>query len=148
MTEPSAIAASIVIVLTALSAAVALIIKALGENTRATMTAATEQALQLQHIQAKTDVVLGHVNSAASRNAAVIAAQETQLGMLRDQIADLKQTALLLAQTRAVKVSDSVTGQTLVAHDAWEREERAKTTEAVAENTALTREILDAVKRP
>ena len=68
--------------------------------------------------------------------------------MLREQIGKLEATAMLLAQTKAVRSVDTVTGQTLIAHDAWEKGEREKTTAALEENTAMTREIRDAVVTP
>jgi len=94
---------------------------------------------------AKVEVVKHATNSIATRDAGIIAAQAREIAMYREQLADLKQTALLLAQTKAVKALDTVTGQTVAAHDAWEKGEREKTAESIAENTALTREIRDAV---
>jgi hypothetical protein len=143
--DPSVVAAALVTVIVALSASIVAILSKLGENAKAARADAGAIAIQIATIAAKTDVIEGHVNSAATRNAAIIAAQETQLAMLREQIGKLEATALLLAQAKAVRAVDTVTGETLAVHDTWEKDERAKATAAIEENTALTREIRDAV---
>ncbi len=55
---------------------------------------------------AKADVIEGHVNSAATRDATIIASQEIQLAILRETIARLESTSILLAQTRTVRAGD------------------------------------------
>jgi len=132
---------------TTFAGAVALVIKALGDNKRATIAAITAQAIELaklrndtQKIGVTTAVIEGHVNSAATRNAAILAAQDTQLAMLREQIMKLEATAMLLAQAKAVAVLDTVTGKGMAEHDGWERDERKVTADAIAENTQITRE--------
>ena len=143
--DPTVVAAAIVTVFGAVTLFVNSVLTKIGENAKSARADTAALSVQLALLQGQTNVIEGHVNSAATRNAAIIAAQEQQLGMLRDQIADLKQTALLLAQSKAVKAVDTVTGSTLAAHDLWEKGEREKTTADIAENTALTREIRDAV---
>jgi len=91
------------------------------------------------------NVVKHATNSIATRDAEFIAAQAREIVIYKEQIADLKQAALLLAQTKAVKAVDTVSGQAINAHGleekaVWERVEKDQ-----AENTALTREIRDAV---
>jgi hypothetical protein len=78
---------------------VVLIIKALSDKQLAAIRALSERTTA---VESTAKVIEGHVNGAATRNAGIIQAQEQQLTMLRDQITDLKQTALLLSQTKAV----------------------------------------------
>lgn len=59
-----------------------------------------ETGFKTDAVLEKSAVIEGHVNSAATRNAEVIAAQQTQLQMLREQVSDFKQTAMVLAQTK------------------------------------------------
>ena len=95
--------------------------------------------------QTKMAIVEHATNSIATRDAGIITAQAREIALYREQLADLKQTALLLAQTKAVKAIDTVTGQSVARHDEWEKDERKKTADSIEENTALTRQIRDAV---
>ena len=104
--DPTVIAAAIVTVILALSAGIVAVLSKLGENAKAARADAAVLAVQLATLQSKADVIEGHVNSAATRNATVIAAQETQLAMLREQISKLESTARLLAAAHALPKAD------------------------------------------
>lgn len=84
-------ATAIALVVGALAAGVVLIINAIGSNQR-------ETAKALAELATKTAVIEGHVNGAATRQSAIIAAQETQLAMLREQISKLETAAAVLIQ--------------------------------------------------
>mgnify|MGYP001560780586 CR=1 FL=1 len=132
-----------------LAGAVVIVVGSLTTATLRILKQVTASRLQIlaatNSLQAKVAIVEHATNSIATRNAAIIASQEIQISMLRDALSKSENTALLLAQTKAVRAVDTVTGQTLAVHDAWEKGEREKTSAAIQENTDLTREIRDAV---
>jgi hypothetical protein len=84
-------------------------------------------ATKLEAIHSKADVIEHATNSAAARDAALIASQEKQMEMLRDTIAELRKVAALAAQAAAGRTVSTLSS------------------DGLAENTALTREIRDAV---
>ena len=62
---------------------------------------------QMAVVATKTDVILGHVNSAATRDAGIIAAKDVQIRLQQQIIDEQKQTAALLAQAATTtKTSD------------------------------------------
>ena len=56
---------------------------------------------QLESVNAKADVIAGHVNSAASTSAAQIAALQNEIRLMREVAAEKKETAAVLASTTA-----------------------------------------------
>jgi len=56
---------------------------------------------KLDNVNAKADVITGHVNSAATASTAKIDSMQKQIEFLTRQIAEGKQTAAVLAQSKA-----------------------------------------------
>ena len=58
---------------------------------------------ELTAVASKTDVILGHVNSAATRDAGIILAKDGQIRLQQQLIDEQKQAAALLAQAATTK---------------------------------------------
>lgn len=101
-----------------------------------------------EEVKGKTLVIEGHVNSAASKAAALIASQEIQLAMMKETITKMETAAQLVAQAAAAArpmqpVPQAVTLAPKVGEEATtirKLEAIEKNTELTAENTARTEE--------
>lgn len=105
----AAISASALTIIAAIVSGTIAIIGAIGGLKKEQATIATAQTDKINKLTTTTEIIQGHVNSAASAANAKIDALERSVVSLTAQIADHRQEAALLAQSIATsnKLTDS-----------------------------------------
>lgn len=139
--EILAIIAGLVTVITAVSVGVVNVIVAL--RTSAAIkdnTAITSQTLTT------AKVIEGHVNSEQTKAAEQLLALARENKLLRDQIADTKTTAALLAQSAAASRAPGQAGPSPAGSAEQSLESIDASAKAIDENTKKTDEKIDALK--
>jgi uncharacterized phage infection (PIP) family protein YhgE len=105
--EVVAIASALGVLIAAIGAVIVNVIIALRTGKEVTKTGdqVRETATAIAEVSAKTDVINGHVNSAASKSAEQIIGLQAQLALLQQQLSGQKEHSALLAQSLGAAAS-------------------------------------------